>query len=109
MGRVVVCVPAPAAPAAEALAHVPPPASHRVTPAHRDVIGTFLRRWWLVGGALVALGAKAARLDSDIARKADGADVQQIQSQLTAIQNQLADMSARQRAFFCRSQGTWCR
>lgn len=70
---------------------------------------TFLRRWWFLGVALVGLATWAARLESEVGRKADATSVTSIQRDLVEIKMKLDDMDTRQRQFFCRDQPVWCR
>ncbi len=73
----------------------------------------WLRRWWPLGAALIGLGAWSARLESAINGKADAgivaASQSSVQAQLTAIQNQLSDIAARQRQYFCAGKADYCR
>jgi len=72
-----------------------------------------LKRWGPIGAVLFALGAWSATIQSDLNHKASAealsAITYTIQNQLTQIQNQLADIQARQRQMSCAGKPDYCR
>lgn len=75
----------------------------------RGELGTAVRRWAPIAAALIGLGAWSARLESAVDGKAPLSAVEQMQGQLTQIQNQLADIAARQRQIMCAGKPEYCR
>ncbi len=75
----------------------------------RGELGLAVRRWAPVVGALVGLVAWSVRLETKVDDAAPLSAVQQMQSQLTQIQNQLSDIAARQRQIMCAGKPDWCR
>jgi hypothetical protein len=69
----------------------------------------WIKRWLAVILALVSLTAYVVNLKADVDKKADAADVVEVNRKLDYLIEKVDGMDVRSRQFFCRDQPVWCR
>ena len=74
-----------------------------------DSVYAFLKRWWFIGAALFALGARTEHFSATVNSKANKADVEEIRNSVERLREAVNDMNARQQQFFCQDKPDWCR